>query len=153
MGRDRGDLGLLEPALDGTRHGPDGLDGDPDAAIEAALEVDRAGAGGDVADAVGEDGVREDGGGAGAVADRIAGALRRLADHLGAEVLGGILELHLLGDRDSIVADEWSAKAPLDEHALGLGAERHAHGIGEGRRAAQDLFASLGPEQDLFVRH
>ena len=107
----------------------------------------------DVPDAVGEDGVREHGRRAGAVADGVAGALRRLPDHLGAEVLGRVLERDLLGDGDAVVADERRAKAPLDQHALGLGAERHAHGVGERRRAAQDLLASLGPEQDLFVGH
>ena len=57
------------------------------AAIEAALEVDGAGAGGDVAHAVGVDRLRQHGRGAGAVADHIAGLLRRLAQHLRAEIL------------------------------------------------------------------
>ena len=102
-----------------------------DAAVEAALEVDRAGAGDDVAHAVGEDRVGQDGRGAGAVADHVAGLLRGLAQHLGAEVLLGVLEVELLGDGHAVVADDRRTPAPLDQHGLGLRPERHAHGIGQ----------------------
>ena len=64
---------------------------------EAAPEVDRARAGDDVAQALGEDGVRQQRRGRGAVADRVAGAHGGFAHHAGAEVLLGILEVHQLG--------------------------------------------------------
>ena len=51
----------------------------------------------------------------------------------------GSFELDLLGDRDAVVADERAAPLPLDQDALRLGAERHAHGVGERGRAAEDL--------------
>ena len=53
-----------------------------------------------------------------AVADQLAGALGRLADHLRAEVLFVVLELELLGDRHAVVADDRTAPFLLDEHAL-----------------------------------
>ena len=90
------------------------------AAVEAALEVDRAGAGDDVAHAVGEDRVRQDRRRAGAVADHVAGLLRRLAQHLRAEVLLGVLEIELLGDGHAVVADDRRAPFLLDQHRLRL---------------------------------
>ena len=82
------------------------LDGTLGAAIQSALEIDRAGAGDDVAHAVGEDRMREDGRGAGAVADHVAGPLGRLPQHLRAEVLLRVLEIEFLGDGDAVVADD-----------------------------------------------
>ena len=101
------------------------------AAVEAALEVDGAGAGDDVAHAVGEDRVRQDGRGAGAVADHVAGLLGRLAQHLRAEVLLGILEVEFLGDGDAVVADDRGAPFLLDQDGFRFRAERDAHRIGE----------------------
>ena len=87
------------------------LDGALRAAIEAALDVDGAGAGDDVAHAVGEDGMRQDRRRAGAVADHVAGLFRRLTQHAGAKVLLAVLEIEFLGDRDAVVADD--RRAPL----------------------------------------
>jgi hypothetical protein len=123
-GRER--LGSLEPA------------------VEAALEVDRARAGRDVAHAFGEDRVREDRRRARAVADRVAGLLGRLAQHLRTEVLLRIFELHLLRDRHAVVADEGAPHLLLDQHGLRFRSERDAHGIRELSGAAQDLLPCGG---------
>ena len=119
-------------------------------AVEAALQVDRARPGGDVAQPFGEDRVREERRGAGAVADRVAGPLGRLAQHARAEVLLGILELDLLGDRDAVVADDRAAPLLLDQDALRLGTEGDPNGVGERRGAAQDLLAGLGAEKSCL---
>ena len=54
----------------------------------------------------------------------LAGLLRRLAQHLRAEVLLRVLEAELLGDRDAVVADDRRAPALLDQHRLRLRPER-----------------------------
>ncbi|HLE93513.1 MAG TPA: hypothetical protein VI543_02895 [Sulfuricaulis sp.] len=84
---------------------------------------------------------------------RIAGPLRRLAQHARAEVFLRILELGLLGDGQTIVAHERRAPFLLDRHRFGLGTEGDAHRIGELRCAVQDLFARLRAEQDLLGSH
>ena len=89
-------LRLLLAGLDRARHGLQRLDRGLDAAIQSALEVDRAGPGDDVAHAVRENCMRENRRCAGAVADHVTGFLGRLAEHLGAKVLFGILESNSL---------------------------------------------------------
>ena len=123
------------------------------AAVETPLEIHRAGARHHVPHAVGEDGVGQDRRGAGAVAHRVAGALRGLADHLDPQVLHVIPELHLLGDRHAVVADDRRPEALLEEHALGLRPERDADRVGQGGDAFQDPLARFGPEEYLLARH
>ena len=147
------DLGLLESAVDGPGQRPERCHHRADAAVEPALQVDGAGARDHVADAVGEDRLGEDRRGARAVAHGVAGALGGLPHHLRAEVLDGILEVHLLGDGDAVIADERRAVLLLDEHGLGLGTERDPHRIGQRVHALEHLFAGVGPEQHLLVRH
>ena len=122
-------------------------------AVEAALEIDRARPGHDVAHAVGEDRVRQDGRGARAVADHVAGLLGGLAQHLRAEILLRILEVEFLGDGHAVVADDRRAPFLLDQHRFRLRAERDAHRIRQLRRAAQDLLARGRAKQDLLVCH
>ncbi len=61
MRRNRGDLSFLLARLDRPRHGAKFLYGDTQTTVEAALDVDAAGARDDVARAVGEDRMRQDG--------------------------------------------------------------------------------------------
>ena len=110
-------------------------------AIESALQVDRAGAGGNVLDSFGKYRRGQQRGRRRSVADHLARALGRLPNDLGAEVFLVVLQLELLGDRDPIVADKGTAPFLLDEHTLRLRTQRHAHGIGERQRAVQDLLA------------
>ena len=123
------------------------------AAVEAALEVDGGGARGDVAEPLAEDGVRQERGGRGPVAHRLAGLLRRLAEHLDAHVLLGVLQAHLLGDGHAIVAHQRLAPLPFDQDALGLGAEGDADRVGQRGRAPQDLLAGGRTEEQLLGGH
>ena len=65
----------------------------------------------------------------------------------------GSFELEFLGDGHAVVADERRAPFLLDQHRLRFRSERDANGVGELGRAAQDLFARRGAEQDLLVGH
>ena len=76
-----------------------------DGLLDAALDVHRVGAGGDVLDALAVDRLGEHGGGGGAVTGDVGGLGRDLAHHLGAHVLERVLELDLLGDGDAVLGD------------------------------------------------
>ena len=69
------------------------LDDGVDAALDAALQAHRVGAGGDVLQALGDDRLGEHGGGGGAVAGDVVGLGRDLFQQLGAHVLVRVLEL------------------------------------------------------------
>ena len=83
--------------------------------IQSALEIDGAGAGHDVTHAVGENGVRKDGRGAGAIADDVAGSLGSLTKHLGAEIFFRILEIEFLGDGHPVITDDRRAPVLLNQ--------------------------------------
>ena len=50
---------------------------------------------------------------------------------LGAEVLEGVVELHLTGDGDAVVGDGGGAPLLVEDDVAALGAERHLDGVGE----------------------
>jgi hypothetical protein len=79
--------------------------------------------------------VGDDGRCTGTIADGITSALGCLPDHLCSQVLGGILQVDFFGDGDTIVTDQGFPKTLLNQNALGLRPERHAYGVGQGRRA------------------
>ena len=85
--------------------------------------------------------------------DNVAGLLGRLAQHLRAEVLLGILEVEFLGDGHAVVADDRRAPFLLDQHRFRFRPQRDADGIGELRRPTKDLLPGGGTKHNLFVRH
>ena len=117
------DLSLFLVRLDRARHGPQSFDGALGGTIEAALDVDCARAGHDVAYAVGKYSVRQNRCRAGSIADHVAGLFRGLSEHAGAEILLRVLEVELLGDGDAIVAHDRRTPLLLDQHRLGSRAQ------------------------------
>ena len=91
--------------------------------------------------------MRQDCGGAGSVADGIAGALRCLTDHLRSKVLLRIFELDFFCDGDPVIADERPSPLLLDQHAFGLWTERDAHSIGKRGSAGQNFLSRCGSEK------
>src|SRR5262249_41757735 len=81
------------------------LNGGFNGLLDAALDADRAGAGGHVLEALAENRFRQDGGGGGAVARGVAGLAGHLAHHLGAHVFIGVFEVDLFGDRHAVLGD------------------------------------------------
>ena len=112
----------------------DGLDG----LLDAALELHRVGAGGDVLRAFAEDRLREHGRRRRAVAGDVGRLARDLAHHLGAHVLERILEVDLLGDGDAVLGDRGGAELLVEDDVAALGAERDLDRVGELVDAAQD---------------
>ena len=130
-------------ALDRLGHLVDRLDGGLDGQLDAALDVHRVRAGGDVLDAFAVDRLGENGGGGGAVAGDVGGLRGDLADHLRAGVLELVLQLDLLGDGDAVLGDRRRAELLLDDDVAALGAEGHLDRVGELVDAAQDRLAGL----------
>jgi hypothetical protein len=110
-------------------------------AIQPALQVDRAGAGNDIAHAVSKHRLRQDGRRACTIADGVAGFFRGLAQHLRAEIFLGILEVEFLCDSHTVIANNGRSPALLDQHRLRFWAQCDAHRVAELCSAAQDLLA------------
>ena len=104
--------------------------------VDAALERDRVGAGGDVAQALVDHGLGQHGGGRRAVTGDVVGLGGDLLGELGAEVLVRVLQLDLAGDGHAVVGDGGSAPLLVDDDVAALGAERHLDGVREAVDAA-----------------
>ncbi len=147
-GRDRGGrsdlllgldlLGLLEQL------GADGLDG----LLDAPLEGHRVGAGSHVAQALADQRLGQHGRRRRAVAGHVVGLLGDLLDQLGADLLVGVLELDLLGDRDAVVGDRGGSPLLLQDDVAALGAEGDLDGIGEDVHAPLEAAPGLLVERD-----
>ncbi len=119
---------LASTSLDWLR---DRLHGELDGALDAALERHRVGAGRDVAQAFLHDRLGEHGRRRRAVAGDVVRLLGDLLHELGADLLQGVVELDLLGDRDAVVRDGGGAPLLLEDHVAALGPERDLDGVGE----------------------
>src|SRR5690606_29007972 len=116
--------------------------------VDAALHAVGVGAGGDVLEAFGEDGLGVDGGGGGAVA-RVLGRLGGdFLHHLRADVFNGILDFDFLGDGDAVLGDGGRAEGSLEDDDASGRAEGDADGLGEFVHAATNRLACLLIELD-----
>jgi hypothetical protein len=134
--------GRLEQVL---RHGRDGL-------VDAALDRDGVGAGGDVAEAFLHEGLGEHGCGGRTVTGDVVGLLRDLLDELGTDLLVGVFELNFLGDRDTIVGDGGRAPLLLEHDVAAARAKRHLDGVRERVQATLETATSLFIKGD-HLRH
>ena len=88
------------------------------------------GAGGQVALTLVDHGLRQQGGGGGAVAGHIVGLGGNFAHQSSAHVFKGILQLNLLGDGHAVIGDEGGTVFALEHHIAALGAEGDLDSIG-----------------------
>src|SRR5207249_6418033 len=117
---DRGDLGDLLLVLGGLGELLQLVGHRFHGRLDAPLEPHRVGTGGDVAEALSEDGLRQHGGGGRAVAGDVGGLGRHFLQHLCAHVLVGVLQLDLLGDRDAVLRDRGAAELLVDDDVAAL---------------------------------
>src|SRR5262249_36078573 len=99
--------------------------------LDAPLEGHGVGAGGHVAQALPDQSPGQDGGGGGAVAGHVVSLLGYFLDQLGPDLLIGVFELDLLGDRHAIVGNGGGAPLLLEYDVASLGAEGDPYGVGE----------------------
>src|SRR5262249_20772519 len=76
-----------------------------------------------------------------------------LAHHLRPHVLELVFELDLLGGGYAVLGDAWCAKRLVEHDVAALGAERHAHRVGENIDTAQHAVASVDREFDFLGSH
>ena len=69
------------------------------------------------------------------------------------EAKGIQTELDVLGDGDAVLGDPRRAEAFVEDHVAPLGAERHAHCLGERVDAAQHALAGITAEPNVFCTH
>src|SRR4051812_5894015 len=141
--RDRADLGDRLVVLAGLGEPLDLFDGGRDGLVDATLHVHRVAARGDGLEAFANDGLRENGGGGGAVAGFVRGGGSNFLDHLRAHVLELVLELDFLRDRHAVLGDGGGAEALVEHRVAALGAECRLDGVGEDIDAAEHLHAGV----------
>ena len=147
-GGDRGGGGDLLLGLDRLGHLGELFAHPLDGLLDAALERHRVRAGGDVAQALADQRLGQDGRGRRAVTGDVVGLLRDLLDELGADLLVRVLELDLLGDGDAVVGDRGGAPLLLQDDVAATRAERHLDGVGELVHAALEAAPGLLVERD-----
>ncbi len=145
VGRDRGDVGDLRLGLDVAGHRADGFDHALDGRVHAALQHGRVGAGCDVAQALADHGLGQDGRGGGAVTGDVVGLGGHLLDELGTHVLVGVLQLDLASDGDAVLGDGGGAPLLLEHDVAALGAEGHLD------RVCELVDTSLEPATGVLV--
>jgi hypothetical protein len=100
-----------------------------------------------------DDRLGQNGGGGGAVAGLVIGALGHFLDHLRAHVLELVGKLDLLGDGDAVLGDARRAERLVDDHVAALGAQRRLDRVGEDIDAPQHPVAGIGVELDVLGSH
>ena len=129
--------------------GHHGLDGQ----LDAALEVHRVHAAGQVAQAFLDHAVRQHGGGGGAVAGHLAGARGHLAQQLRAHVLEPVFQLDRLGHQHAGIHDLRRAEVALQNDGAPARPQRDLDGLGQRVDAAADLVAGGVVEEELLGGH
>ena len=138
VGGDGGDLLDLLLVLDLLGDLVEVGDGGLDGLVDAALDADGVGAGGDELQAFAVDRFGQHGRGGGAVAGGVAGLAGDFAHHLGAHVFIGIFQFDFLGDGDAVLGHGGRAEFLVEHDVAAFGAERGGDGAGELGDAAQD---------------
>src|SRR5690606_31159237 len=106
----------------------------------------------DVLGALAIDGLRQHGGGGGAVARDVRRLAGDLAHHLRAHVLERILQLDLLGDRDAVLRDRRGPELLVEDDVAALRSERDLDRVGQQVHAAKDRLPRLLTVDNL-LRH
>ena len=143
-------LAISSCVLTGFASGADALDEGGHAQVDAALEQHRVGAGGHVAQALGDDRLGEHGRGGGAVAGDVVGLGGGFLEQLGAHVLEGVLQLDFLGHGHAVVGDGRGAILAVERHVAALRPQRRLHRVGDGVDAALERATRFFIEFDLL---
>ena len=140
-----GDLlnGVLR--LNGSRSGLDVGDDGLDGLVDPALDGERVAAGGDVLQTFADNGLRQNGGGRGAVTGDVVGLGGDFANELRAHVLELVFDLDLFGDGHAVVDEGRGAELLFENDVAAARAKRYFDGIG------QDVDAALKRAPGLLI--
>ncbi len=153
VGRDGADLGDFLGGGAGLAELLQLLDRGDDRLVDAALQIHRVHAGGDVLHAFGDDRLGQHGGGGGAVAGHVGSLGSDFLDHLRAHVLELVLQLDFLRDRHAVLGDGGGAEGALQHDVAAFRAEGDLHRVGEYVHAGDHAHARVFPEFDVFGSH
>jgi len=153
VGRDRANLGDFLAGGDRLGQFLQLFHGGGHGLVDAALEVDRVEAGGDVLQAFLNDGLGQHGGGGGAVTGVVGGLGGNVLDQLGADVLELVLQFDFLGDGHAVLGHRRGAERALQHDVATLGAQGGLDGVGEDVHAAHDAHAGFVGKQNLLGSH
>ena len=142
---DRADTGDVFGAADGFAVGLDGFDGGLGGLGDALLHDHGVGAGGQILDAFGDDGLSQQGSGGGAVASHVVGLGSNFLDHGCAHVFERIRQLDLTSDGHAVVGDEGGAEFLVQDHVAALGTHGDLDGV------SQLVYASLESAASFFA--
>ena len=131
----------------------DVLDDLVDGDLDAALEAERVGAGGDVLQPCADDRLREHGRRRRAVAGDVVGRRGDLAHQLGALVLEDVLDLDLTRDRHAVVRDRRRAELLVEHDVAAARAERHLDRVGDRVDALLERLARVLGVLQFLVSH
>ena len=123
------------------------------AVLDAALEAERVGAGGDVLQALADDRLGEHGRGRRAVAGDVVGRRGDLADELRALVLEDVLDLDLTSDGHAVVGDRRRAPLLVEHDVAAARAERHLDRVGDRVDAELERLAGVRGVLQFLVSH
>ena len=129
------------------------IDQGRDGLVDAALQVHRVHAGGHVLHAFAHDGLRQHGGGGGAVTGVVAGLGSDFLDHLRAHVLELVLQLDFLGHGHAVLGDRGGAERALEHDVATLGAQRDLDRVGQDVHAFDHACAGVRAKNDVFCCH
>src|SRR5690606_36843029 len=104
----------------------------------------------DVAQALADQCLSEDGRGGGSVTGDVVGLLGDLLDELRTDLLVRVVELDLLGDRHTVVRDRGGAPLLLEDDVAATRAEGHLDCVGQDVQAALEATTGLLIESDDF---
>ena len=154
VGRDRADLrDFLAWSCMGLRDLLQLLDHGDDRLVDAALQVHRVHAGGDVLHAFAHDRLGQHGRGGGAVAGDVGGLGSDFLHHLRAHVLELVLQLDFLGDRHAVLGDGRGAEGALEHHVAALGAEGDLDRVGQDVHALDHAWRGRHRRNYVFCCH
>ena len=147
-GTDLGDHGALDVPLHRLKALDDLLDG----SIDTLLDEGCVGPGADILEALAVDLLGQNGGGGGPVSGYVGGLGGDFPDHLGADVLQGVLQLYLFRNGDPVLRDGGGTELLLDDHVTTLGAEGGFNGGGKNFHALQNLLSGIIAKNN-FLSH
>jgi hypothetical protein len=153
VGRDRGDLRDLLGGVDLDDHLFHLGDGHLDRTVDATLDQERIGTGGDVAQAFADDRLREHRRGGRAVAGDVVGFGSDFLDQLGAHVLERIGQFDFFRDRHAVVGDRRRAEFLVEDDVTALRPQGHLDRVGQDVRSTLERAASLFVENEFFSSH
>src|SRR5712664_110285 len=124
-----------------------------DRLVDAALQIHRIRTRSHRFQALADDGLREHGGGGGAVTGFIGSIRRHFPHHLRAHVLELVFEFDLLGDRDTVLRDGRGAIALVEHCVAALGTQRYLDGIRQNIHALEHALPGVVAEAYVFCCH